>query len=298
MINSHPGLPEFDYVKPASLQEASRFLAEHSGEARPFSGGTDCFVRMRDGFMKPRYMVDVKGLEGTACWNTIQPLASTIGAAVPMNQVARCREAIEFISIAGRSRKLGGQLPVAFACFHYRQHLQRIACWRFDRRLSGDGRRIEHSRCGWNAQTTSGWFLFYRPRQDVLKPGDVVVSITIPQPPKGHGHSFVKLNRNKVGDLSIVAVTAYAYRTSEMASGYHFSVSLTSVAPTPLMVQSVTDLARRRSHHRRDAVGSRPGCHGCRHRRLTMCAVLPVIAKYMVRNLAHRALTEVWAQVK
>mgnify|MGYP007030177613 CR=1 FL=1 len=32
MHNPTPGLPEFDYIKPASLAEASRFLADHVGE--------------------------------------------------------------------------------------------------------------------------------------------------------------------------------------------------------------------------------------------------------------------------
>ena len=64
MINPHPGLPEFDYVKPKTLAEASQLLYEHVGEARPLLGGTDIFVRMRDGIWKDKYLVDVKGLEG------------------------------------------------------------------------------------------------------------------------------------------------------------------------------------------------------------------------------------------
>jgi CO/xanthine dehydrogenase FAD-binding subunit len=64
-INAHPELPEFEYIRPASLADASRFLFEHPGEARPLLGGTDIFVRMRDGFWRDRYLVDVKGLDGT-----------------------------------------------------------------------------------------------------------------------------------------------------------------------------------------------------------------------------------------
>ena len=50
-IDSHPTLPEFEYLQPATLAEASEFLASHAAEARPFLGGTDVFVRMRDGFI-------------------------------------------------------------------------------------------------------------------------------------------------------------------------------------------------------------------------------------------------------
>jgi len=92
-INAHPELPEFDYIHPSSLPEASRFLAEHAGEARPLLGGTDIFVRMRDGVWKDKFLVDVKGLEGTGELRFL-PSASnghkpglTIGAAVNMNAV-------------------------------------------------------------------------------------------------------------------------------------------------------------------------------------------------------------------
>ena len=62
---AHPALPEFEYIKPGSLSDAAAFLAEHAGEARALSGGTDIFVRMRDGAFKDKYLVDIKGLAGT-----------------------------------------------------------------------------------------------------------------------------------------------------------------------------------------------------------------------------------------
>jgi CO/xanthine dehydrogenase FAD-binding subunit len=61
---AHPSLPEFDYIKLRTLSEASQFLATHAGEARPIMGGTDVFVRMRDGAFRDRFLVDVKSLDG------------------------------------------------------------------------------------------------------------------------------------------------------------------------------------------------------------------------------------------
>ncbi len=86
-LDAHPELPEFDYIRPASLQEASRFLAEHAGEARPLLGGTDIFVRMRDGFWHDRYLVDVKKLDGTDELRFDPVDGLTIGAGVNMNRI-------------------------------------------------------------------------------------------------------------------------------------------------------------------------------------------------------------------
>src|SRR5512136_34584 len=88
MINhTHPTLPEFDYIKLDTLTEASQFLADHPDEARPFLGGTDVFVRMRDGFLTPKYLVDVKRLTGMSDLHFDPQSGLTIGAAVSMNRV-------------------------------------------------------------------------------------------------------------------------------------------------------------------------------------------------------------------
>jgi carbon-monoxide dehydrogenase medium subunit len=90
-VTAHPELPEFDYIRPVSLMEASRFLVEHAYEARPFLGGTDVFVRMRDGDFKPHYLVDVKNLDGVGDIHYDPSNGLTIGAAVNMNRVIACQ---------------------------------------------------------------------------------------------------------------------------------------------------------------------------------------------------------------
>ncbi len=86
-LNTHPALPEFEYIRPATLAEASDFLSLHPDTARPFLGGTDVFVRMRDGFLTPEFLVDVKNLDGTNDLRFDPESGLTIGAAVNMNRV-------------------------------------------------------------------------------------------------------------------------------------------------------------------------------------------------------------------
>jgi carbon-monoxide dehydrogenase medium subunit len=95
MLTPHPGLPEFDYIKPTTLEEASTFLAQHAGEARAFSGGTDTFVRMRDGAWQDKYLVDVKGLPGMNDLKFDPAKRLTVGAAVNMNRLIASPEVNE-----------------------------------------------------------------------------------------------------------------------------------------------------------------------------------------------------------
>ena len=66
--DTHPTLSELEYVRSETLAEASQFLGQHPDEARPFLGGTDVLVRMRGGFLMPKFLVDIKNLDDTkAC---------------------------------------------------------------------------------------------------------------------------------------------------------------------------------------------------------------------------------------
>ena len=52
----------FAYERPTHLDGAIALLAEHGPEARLLAGGTDLIIRLRDGTIQPRLVVDVKGI--------------------------------------------------------------------------------------------------------------------------------------------------------------------------------------------------------------------------------------------
>jgi carbon-monoxide dehydrogenase medium subunit len=50
----------FEYERPTRLADAVALLAEHGSEARLLAGGTDLIIRLRDGSIGPRIVVDLK----------------------------------------------------------------------------------------------------------------------------------------------------------------------------------------------------------------------------------------------
>ncbi|HEY4633333.1 MAG TPA: xanthine dehydrogenase family protein subunit M [Candidatus Limnocylindrales bacterium] len=52
----------FEYERPTSLAGALALLAEHGADARLLAGGTDLIIRLRDGTIRPRVVVDIKGI--------------------------------------------------------------------------------------------------------------------------------------------------------------------------------------------------------------------------------------------
>jgi len=58
----------FEYERPATLHAGIALLSEHGADARLLAGGTDLIIRLRDGSMQPRVVVDLKRiaeLDGT-----------------------------------------------------------------------------------------------------------------------------------------------------------------------------------------------------------------------------------------
>ena len=50
----------FQYERPTTLAEAVGLLAEHGPDARLLAGGTDLLIRLRDGSLQPRVVIDLK----------------------------------------------------------------------------------------------------------------------------------------------------------------------------------------------------------------------------------------------
>jgi 4-hydroxybenzoyl-CoA reductase subunit beta len=55
-------LPEFNYVKPKSLQEAARLMADLGNEAMIVAGGTDLYPKMKRGQFTPKHVVSLNSL--------------------------------------------------------------------------------------------------------------------------------------------------------------------------------------------------------------------------------------------
>ena len=295
MHTAHPTLPPFDYVRPASLREASDFLAQHPGEARILLGGTDTFVRMRDGAWQPRYLVDVKHLEGMKTLAFDPHTGLRLGAAVNVNRViaspevrthypvlAQAGQTVASYQLRNRATVVGnicnaspaGDTLGACLVLNGSLHIFGIG-----------GERIEPL-----AQ------FFLGPGKTTLKPGEIVTALHLPIPPADYAARYRKLGRNALGDLAIVGVTALGYPDDETPSGYRFRIALTSVAPTPLIAEEaqyvLSDKPITEDSLAEAAVAAMEACApiddvrgGARYRRL------------MVRNLTQQVLKEVWKEL-
>jgi carbon-monoxide dehydrogenase medium subunit len=296
MMNAHPALPEFDYVRPETLAEASEFLALHPNVACPFLGGTDIFVRMRNGSLTPKFLVDVKKLDGTNDLRIDPQVGLTLGAAVNMNRVIASPDINSHYPLLAEACR-------SVASYQLRTRATIVgnicnaspagdtigAC------LVLDGMLHVHGTGGLRQEPLSSFFL--SPGKTTLKPGDIVTAISFPLPPRGCKGIYLKLGRNKLSDLSIVGVTVLASPEVSLPSGFRFRIVLTSVAPIPLVAAdaeaALTELTvTSESLHQAARLASEASAPiddvrgSARYRKL------------MVRNLTEIALNEVWKKMQ
>lgn len=291
-----PGLPGFDYVRPSSIDEASALLLKHSGEARLFMGGTDLFVRMRDGALAPQLLIDVKHLPGMTDIHFDPRAGLRVSAAVDMNTIARHPAVIEHYpllveaistvaSYQLRSRAtLGGNLCNASPAADTAP-----AVLVFEARVVACGPEGE--------RTIPAVEFFLGPGKHALKPGELVVRIEFPIPPTGSTGCYLKLGRNTAGDLAIAGAAVLAHLDKAAPSGCRFRIALASVAPTPLRVPSAeAALAQGPLNDSCLDAAADLACDAARP-----ISDLRASADYrraMVRTLTRRALKYVWSALQ
>jgi CO/xanthine dehydrogenase FAD-binding subunit len=294
-LDTHPTLPEFDYICPATLVEASQFMVQHASDARLFLGGTDVFVRMRDGFLTPKYLVDVKKIDGMRDLLFDPGMGLSIGAAITMNQLIASPEVqLHYPLLAEACRsvasyQLRNRATVAGNICNASPAGDTIgACLVLDAELH------IHGADGPRKEALNKFFL--GPGKTTLIPGDLVTAIHLPPPKKGAAGSYLKLGRNKLSDLAIIGVTILGWPEADLPSGYRLRVALTSVAPTPLLLHDVeTFLAGRAITPETLQEAARLAAEACSP--IDDVRSSARYRKHMVKNLTMKALGDVYKKL-
>jgi aerobic carbon-monoxide dehydrogenase medium subunit len=221
----------FDYLRPASLEEACAALAGSDGGAKPLAGGTDLVVQMKEAGLRPTLLVSLRDVPGLSFLELADDLTLTIGAATPLAVVEHSpevrshypaiAEAASFIGSAQvRTRAtIGGNLCNAAPSADTAPILLAYGA----RATVTDGR---------TERTMLLEEFFTGPGQTVLKPGELLKSVSVPPCATGFG-KYYKTFRSAM-DCCTVGVAAWLDFDPGTAVVRDARVALGAVAPTPI----------------------------------------------------------------
>jgi len=228
-------MTELRYLAPATLDEAIKAFASAGSAGRILAGGTDLLVQMRSGAVKPGVIVDIKKIaEMTAIEQTADG-GFRIGAAVPgavLSEHALFGKAwpglLEAINLIGSTQvqgraSAGGNLCNGSPAGDSVPAL--VAAGAIATLQGPNGRRemkVEE--------------LPASPGRTNLKPGEILVSFTLPPRPKGSSDAYLRMIPRTEMDIAVVGVGVSLTIKDGVCTAAR--VGLGAVAPTVLLVEA------------------------------------------------------------
>jgi len=228
------------YAAPHSIEEAISLLQQFGSKARILAGGTDLIVQVGAGARDVDVIVDGKHIPELMELAFDSERGLTLGAAVPCYRIYEDPEIrrrypglVDAISIIGGTAiqgraSVGGNLCNSGPAADSIPML--IAC-RATARIAGpEGEREVPVECFCTA-----------PGRNVLKPGELLVSLHIPPPPPHSGARYLRFIPRNEMDIAVVGVGAALTLSDSGETISSARIALGAVAPTPLFVPEAGD---------------------------------------------------------
>jgi len=227
-------MPIRDYVAPVTVEEAVRAL-QGSALARPFAGGTDLIVQVRERRKDAEVMVDLKAIPELTSISFAPDGALRIGAATPCaaiyhdQRIATAYPAlIDSASLIGgiqiQSRaSLGGNLCNSSPAADSIPTLIALAA---TCEIAGAGGR----------RTVPVEEFCTGPGANILKPGEVLVALNFPAPAARSGAAFERFIPRNEMDIAVVNAAASITLSADGSKFEAARVAIGAVAPTTLLV--------------------------------------------------------------
>ncbi len=129
-------LPEFQLLRPRTVQEAVKLLELHAPNVQIIAGGTDLIPSMKQGLFTPKYVLDIRGIESMRGIRAVPGAGVEIGALTTISNIEDSgflqrnysvlhHAALTVASPVLRNMgTLGGNLCLDTRCVWYNQSLQ------------------------------------------------------------------------------------------------------------------------------------------------------------------------------
>lgn len=224
-------LHDFQYVRPASLEEALASLAAGGADARVLAGGTDVVPWLRDDVIRPELLVDIKavpGLDAIARSGDRLEMGALVTFSDVLDSALVAEVAPMLVEMAHQVASVGVRnraTIVGNLCSAVPSLDAGPALLVYDAELAVSRRGSERT------VALADWIV--GPRDTLLGAGEIVTGVTLRLPPAGHGAAFLKLARYAGEDL------AQANLAVLVTSHQEYRIAFGAVAPRPLRAAAI-----------------------------------------------------------
>jgi carbon-monoxide dehydrogenase medium subunit len=233
----------FEYLEPATIEEAVSLLTKYNGRAKVIAGGTDLLVPMRQKVIRPDYVVDIINIPGLDYINYDDEKGLRIGALTTIRSLEKSAElnqrypvisqaASQLGSVAIRNMgTLGGNLCNAAPSAETAPALIGLSA---EARIVGpDGERVVPLED-----------FFTGPGTTVLKTAELLVEIQVPVLPLRTKGVYLKHAIRGSIDLAIVGVAAIVILEPGSNVCKDIKLVLGAVGPTPMRAHQAEEIIK------------------------------------------------------
>jgi carbon-monoxide dehydrogenase medium subunit len=218
----------FEYVAPATLEEALETLGRYEDDAKVLAGGQSLIPLMKLRFAAPRVLVDINRLPG------LDTLAADDGLRI--GALVRHRTCERSELLGGRWGTLGAAAPLISdpiirnlgTVAGSLAHADPQGDWG-SALLAMDAEVVVRGPDG--TRTIPLTELFQGPFVTSLEPTEIITEVRVPDPGPNAGGTYLKLER-KVGDFATVGVAVHLSMDDGRVG--RAGIALTAVGPTNL----------------------------------------------------------------
>ena len=233
----------FEYVAPATIQEAVSLLAGSGDRGRPLAGGTDLIVQMRAGALDVSRVIDVKKIPELNAITYRPGEGLTLGAAVPCHRIVQHPDIVKvYPGLVDAAALIGG------TAIQGRATIGGNLC---NAAPSGDSipaMIVLEATCnifGPSGMRTIPVERFCTgPGRNALARDELLVSIHFPPPLAHSGACYLRFIPRHEMDIAVVGVGASVVLGADRASIMTARIALGAVGPTPLYVESAGAMLR------------------------------------------------------
>ena len=224
----------FTYLTPTTVEEAVMLFGQHKETARYMAGGTDVIVKVKEGWMAPDYLINLKQIPGL---DDLQKNGATgeltIGALVThamleqslliRNEYPVIYDAVSNIgSLQVRNMgTIGGNLINAVPSADGAIPL-----------IALDGAALLKGPEGERSVMVKD--LFVKPYETVLIPGEILTKITIPAQVPRTGSAYIKFGRRAAMELPLIGIGVLLAVDEDLITCTRARICLGVAGPTPL----------------------------------------------------------------
>jgi CO/xanthine dehydrogenase FAD-binding subunit len=231
-----------EYRRPGSLSEALALLGAYGKDLKVLAGGTNLLVQLKDGTIRPKIFMDIKGLSELSVLSKKGNGETQIGPSITMNDlVAWCFSQGCFRNLRSAAGQLGSAMIRNRAtvggnlCDASPAADTAVALLTYDATVVLKSQHRE--------RTVTLHDFFMGPHTADLTPAELVTEIRIPPIPFSVGESFQKLGHRKAVQIAIVgaAVSIIPENPSSMKMR-QARIALSSVAPKPMRARKAEEM--------------------------------------------------------